>query len=136
MGGFGQGEGGLGRGGLGEGQGTFHLPCHVLHYHMVLRPKGTSHNNAAEGGRGDQSTAKRSCPLPYPYAAPDVCDPHPWSCLETGPPRTNRSPVPQTAPPHLNTKLSASESIPFVSVSTGHANYKQKSINLTSQVGD
>ncbi len=28
---------GLGRGG---GQGTFHPPCHVLHYHMVLRLKG------------------------------------------------------------------------------------------------
>ncbi len=23
----------------GEGQGIFHPPCHVLHYHMVLRPK-------------------------------------------------------------------------------------------------
>ncbi len=29
--------------GRGE-QGTFHPPCHVLHYHMVLCPKGTSHN--------------------------------------------------------------------------------------------
>ncbi len=29
----------------GRGLGTFHPPCHVLHYHMVLRPKGTSHNN-------------------------------------------------------------------------------------------
>ncbi len=28
----------------GRGQGTFHPPCHILHYHMVLRPKGTSHN--------------------------------------------------------------------------------------------
>ncbi len=53
---------GGGGGGLGEGrgvrggggwQGTFHPPCHILHYHMVLRPlhyhmvlrpKGTSHN--------------------------------------------------------------------------------------------
>ena len=25
------------------GQGTFHPPCHVVHYHMVLRPEGTSH---------------------------------------------------------------------------------------------
>ncbi len=39
------GGGGLGRGlgegrGVkgGEGQGTFHPPCHILHYHMVLRP--------------------------------------------------------------------------------------------------
>ncbi len=31
-------------GGPGWGQGTFHPPCHVLHYHMVLRPKGPSHN--------------------------------------------------------------------------------------------
>ena len=40
---------GLGRGGgLGErGQGTFHLPCHILHCHMVLRPKGTSNNDKA-----------------------------------------------------------------------------------------
>ncbi len=30
----------------GRGQGTFHPPCHVLHYHMVLCPKGTSHNEA------------------------------------------------------------------------------------------
>ncbi len=30
--------------GRGRGQGTFHPPCHVLHYHMVLRPEGTSHN--------------------------------------------------------------------------------------------
>ena len=33
-----------GEGGLGEGQGTFHPSCHILHYHTVLRPKGTSHN--------------------------------------------------------------------------------------------
>ncbi len=30
--------------GSGREQGTFHPPCHVLHYHMVLRPKGTLHN--------------------------------------------------------------------------------------------
>ena len=28
----------------GGGQGTFQSSCHILHYHMVLRPKGTSHN--------------------------------------------------------------------------------------------
>ncbi len=49
------GQGGLGAGGVrGQGiregrglgrQGTFHPPCHVLHYHMVLRPEGTSHND-------------------------------------------------------------------------------------------
>ncbi len=31
----------------GGGQGTFHPPCHILHYHMVLRPQGTSHNQGA-----------------------------------------------------------------------------------------
>ncbi len=39
--GVGGGGGGLGR---GRGQGTFYPPCHILHYHMVLRPKGTSHD--------------------------------------------------------------------------------------------
>ncbi len=29
----------------GGGQGTFWSSCHILHYHMVLRPEGTSHNN-------------------------------------------------------------------------------------------
>ncbi len=45
-GGWGFGGRGLGRGkGVeGEGQGTFHPPCHILHYHMVLRPEGTSYN--------------------------------------------------------------------------------------------
>ncbi len=37
-----QGEGALVGGG---GQGTFQSSCHILHYHMVLRPKGTSHND-------------------------------------------------------------------------------------------
>ena len=27
------------------GQGTFWSSCHILHYHMVLHPKGTSHND-------------------------------------------------------------------------------------------
>ncbi len=36
--------GGWGEGVGGGGQGTFHPPCHILHYHMVLRPEGTSHN--------------------------------------------------------------------------------------------
>ncbi len=44
--------GGLGVGVRGRGQGTFQPPCHVLHYHMVLRPKGTSHN---EGVREQKS---------------------------------------------------------------------------------
>ncbi len=37
------GGGGRGRGG---GQGTFWSSSHIQHYHMVLRPKGTSHNEA------------------------------------------------------------------------------------------
>ncbi len=41
--GVGEGEGVDG----GRGQGTFHPPCHVLHYYMVLRPEGTSHNKRA-----------------------------------------------------------------------------------------
>ncbi len=41
---MGDGEG-VGEG--GGGQGTFHPTCHLLHYHMVLRPKGTSHNETA-----------------------------------------------------------------------------------------
>ncbi len=36
-GGVGHGGGG-GEGLGGRGQGTFHRPCHLLHYHMVLRP--------------------------------------------------------------------------------------------------
>ncbi len=32
-------------GGWGRGQGTFQPLCHVLHYHMVLRPEGNSHNH-------------------------------------------------------------------------------------------
>ncbi len=35
---------GGGMSGGGRGQGTFYPPCHILHYHMVLRPEGTSHN--------------------------------------------------------------------------------------------
>ena len=44
------GEGGFvgeeeGRGlGEGEEQVIFHPLCYILHYHMVLRPEGTSHN--------------------------------------------------------------------------------------------
>ncbi len=33
-----------------EGEGTFLPPCHVLNYHMVLRPKGTSHNQGSHSG--------------------------------------------------------------------------------------
>ncbi len=46
----GEGEGGpIGRGSYGgRGQGTFQSSCHILHYHMVLRPKGTSHNDKFE----------------------------------------------------------------------------------------
>ncbi len=37
---FWQGERGL-VGAGGRGQGAFQSSCHILHYHMVLRPKGT-----------------------------------------------------------------------------------------------
>ncbi len=37
--------GGGGGGGLG-GRGHFYPPCHILHYHMVLRPEGTLHNDS------------------------------------------------------------------------------------------
>ena len=40
-GGWGGAEGG---GGGGGGQGTCHPTCHKLYYHLVLRPKRTSHN--------------------------------------------------------------------------------------------
>ncbi len=46
--GSGRGRGDLAGGGglVGGGvQGILHPPCYTLHYHMVLRPKGTSHNN-------------------------------------------------------------------------------------------
>ncbi len=42
-GGWGSGEGVRVRG-RGRGQGTFQPPCHTLHDHIVIRPKGTSHN--------------------------------------------------------------------------------------------
>ncbi len=29
-------------------EGIFHSSCHTLHYHMVLRPKGTSHNQLTQ----------------------------------------------------------------------------------------
>ncbi len=55
-GGEGFGGGGWGEGGLGggEGQGTFHPPCHILHYHMVLRPEGSSHNNDENNENADR----------------------------------------------------------------------------------
>ncbi len=37
----------------GGGQGTFQSSCHILHYHTVLCPKGTSHNH--EGPRQTQT---------------------------------------------------------------------------------
>ncbi len=39
------GGGGLGEGVRGKGEGIFPSTCHILHYHKVLCPKGTSHNN-------------------------------------------------------------------------------------------
>ncbi len=60
-GGSGRGTGGEGVGGWGRGlgrrggQGTFHPPCHILHCHIVFRPKGTSHNN---GSHNHESSAQ------------------------------------------------------------------------------
>ncbi len=34
--------------GEGEGGGDISSTCHTLHYHMVLRPEGISHNNEHE----------------------------------------------------------------------------------------
>ena len=35
----------------GRGQGTNQSSCHILHYHMVLRPEGTSHNETHQESR-------------------------------------------------------------------------------------
>ncbi len=44
-GGLGLGEAGLGEGGdRGEGAADISIHLPLMHYHMVLRPKGTSHN--------------------------------------------------------------------------------------------
>ncbi len=42
----GGGSGCRGGSACGGGQGTFWSSCHILHCHMVLRPKGTSYNKA------------------------------------------------------------------------------------------
>ncbi len=52
-----------GEGGLGRGQGTFHPPCHILHDHMVLRPKGTSHNKSLVLWSGEQGATDDLCHL-------------------------------------------------------------------------
>ncbi len=58
----GEGVGGMGRGVRGRGQLTFHPPCHTLHYHMVLRPEGTSHNNRT------RSSAQGNCVCDVPMS--------------------------------------------------------------------
>ncbi len=52
---LGRGEG-VGGGEGGGGRGHFHLPAIHLHYHMVLRPKGTSYN---DGPRSRSRAGKR-----------------------------------------------------------------------------
>ena len=44
------------------GEGTFQPPCHTLHYHMVLRPNGTSDNQ-----RVSQTPQPLDPPLPRLY---------------------------------------------------------------------
>ncbi len=66
-GGWGLGEGrgwggGGGVGGWGRGQGIFHPPCHVLHYHMVLRPEGTPHNNTTPFAKSSVLPASQKAP--------------------------------------------------------------------------
>ncbi len=58
------GEASLQQGGLegrGAGDISVQLP-YVLHYHMVLRPKGTSHNKVPP--KGDLGLDKCKAPLP------------------------------------------------------------------------
>ncbi len=43
------------------GQGTFWSSCHVLHYHMVLCPKGTSHNDVVKGYSSAQVPPDLAC---------------------------------------------------------------------------
>ncbi len=65
----GEGEGGWGEGwreGGGGGQGTFHPPCHILHYHMVLALKGlrtTREGTTSQKGKNVfwQSEKKPDC---------------------------------------------------------------------------
>ncbi len=63
--GLGRGRGGGGGGGLGRGRGakgegagdiSATLP-YILHYHMVLRPEGTSHNKGTLSAAGQQIAA-------------------------------------------------------------------------------
>ncbi len=78
MGGGLQGESGQGAlaggGGFHRGQGTFWSSCHVLHYHMVLRPKGTSHNVRTWITRNSHTAADCRCCRHIPR---DELVPHP-----------------------------------------------------------
>ncbi len=50
---------GLGEG--GGGQGTFPSSCHILHYHKVLRPKGTSHKKVLRHPLGTSGKKQNTC---------------------------------------------------------------------------
>ena len=70
-GGLGRGRGGRG----GGGQGTFPSSCPILHYHMVLRPKGTSHNKPEQfRTRQPKRGGERVCPV----AGGGVAGSDPW----------------------------------------------------------
>ncbi len=80
------GEGGLVRGGglaegggwgrgtaVGGGWGTFYPPCHVLHYHLVLRPKGSSHNKPdTSSTRGFPSHPTTQCTSRSTWSGPET----------------------------------------------------------------
>ncbi len=71
MGRFSHGGGGGGLRGGGSGHFIHLLP--YLHYHMVLRPKGTSHNNVSAATHGASSTRQsRSFLQVRPSREPEV----------------------------------------------------------------
>ncbi len=82
---------GEGEGVNGEGQGTFHPLCHILHYHMVLHAKGTSHNKTLH------LVYKRNAhPTPNTQQAPLV--PHSVRTRNNKAAETNRSTWQQPRP--------------------------------------
>ena len=60
---------------MGRGEGTFQPPCHILHYHMVLRPEGTSNNNSSlflQWTLGPSSGSSSPPPTPGSPGSPSV----------------------------------------------------------------
>ncbi len=72
-GGWGQGAGGLGGG--GRGHFIYSAIYHILHYHMVLRPKGTSHDHGVVTERLVVSSASTwgPCRSDVSVSGSDVC---------------------------------------------------------------